>query len=66
MTTSQTAQETDIHPGHGPILEPPEGPQSLLACICGGLLELEPDTKTAQLNRFQGHLEEERREALSA
>ncbi|WP_241720629.1 hypothetical protein [Streptomyces lydicus] len=55
-------QEIDSHPGHSPILEPPEGP-SALACTCGGLLELKTDTKTVQLNLFHGHLEEIRRES---
>jgi hypothetical protein len=64
LTATPTApQETDFHPGHSPILEPPEGPKSALACTCGGLLELKPDTKPAQLGCYQLHLDEVRREA---
>ncbi|MGW6145807.1 hypothetical protein [Streptomyces sp. NPDC055140] len=71
MTTSLTAaptnpQENDFHPGHSPILEPPEGPESALACTCGGLLELKPDTKPAQMARYHLHVEEVHAEALSA
>lgn len=63
LTATPTApQETDFHPGHSPILEPPEGPESALACTCGGLLELKPDTKPAQMGRYHLHLEEARRE----
>ncbi|MFI9772215.1 hypothetical protein ACIHJG_35935 [Streptomyces sp. NPDC052415] len=58
-------QETDFHPGHTPILEPPEGPDSALACTCGGFLELTPDTKPAQMSRYRLHLEEVRREVLN-
>ncbi|MFJ9580838.1 hypothetical protein ACIRQF_31170 [Streptomyces sp. NPDC101191] len=61
--TPATPQETDFRTGHSPILEPPEGPESALACTCGGLLELTPDTKPAQLGRYHLHLEEVCREA---
>ncbi|MFE5406621.1 hypothetical protein ACFQ9Z_35970 [Streptomyces sp. NPDC056580] len=57
MTITLTApQETNGHPGHSPILEPPEGPESALACTCGGLLEVKPDTKPAQMSRYQQHV----------
>ncbi|WP_234329462.1 MULTISPECIES: hypothetical protein [unclassified Streptomyces] len=63
MTSTLTPpQETDFYTGHSPILEPPEGPQSALACTCGGLLELELDSKPAQLGRYHLHLEDVRRE----
>ncbi|MFD5079554.1 hypothetical protein [Streptomyces sp. NPDC058371] len=66
MIATLTGRETEFHPGHGPILEPPEGPESALACTCGGLLELNPETKTAQIDRYHEHLEEVRRETYLA
>ncbi|MCQ1580412.1 hypothetical protein [Streptomyces parvus] len=68
MTSPLTAtptdpQETDFHPGHTPILEPPEGPDSALACICGGLLDLTPGPKPAKMARYRLHLAEARRES---
>ncbi|MET8816536.1 hypothetical protein ABZW47_31625 [Streptomyces sp. NPDC004549] len=62
MTATPAEDETEFHPGHSPILEPPEGPESALACICGGLLELKPATKPAQMDRYQEHLKEVRHE----
>lgn len=56
-------QGTTVHLGHGIILEPHEGPTSV-ACTCGGLLEPKPDTKSAQLARFEAHQEEARRESV--
>ncbi|MFF1678791.1 hypothetical protein ACFVYG_22465 [Streptomyces sp. NPDC058256] len=66
MPNSSTATPTDMqvtkfHPGHSTILEPLDEPCSL-ACTCGGLLEVKPDTKSAQLARFEDHLEQTRRE----
>lgn len=66
MTSSATTPPTEMpatefHPGHSPILEPPEGP-SAIACTCGGLLEPTPDAKHTQLARFHAHLEETSRE----
>ncbi|MFF7117504.1 hypothetical protein ACFY91_35080 [Streptomyces albogriseolus] len=64
LTATPTAlQERDYLPGHSPILEPPEGPDSALACTCGGLLVLKPDTQPAQKIVFDLHLEEVRRES---
>ncbi|MFJ5817284.1 hypothetical protein ACIQGT_25810 [Streptomyces sp. NPDC093108] len=64
LTSTPTAlQENDYPPGHSPIFWPPEGPESALACTCGGLLVLKPDTQPAQRAVFALHLEEVRREA---
>jgi hypothetical protein len=57
-------QENNLHVGHSPILEPPEGPESALACTCGGLLELRPASKSAQMSHYDLHLKEARHEAL--
>ncbi|MEU1076513.1 MULTISPECIES: hypothetical protein [unclassified Streptomyces] len=70
MTSTLTATPTALHemaypPGHSPILEPPEGPDSALACTCGGLLVLKPDTQPAQKVIFDLHLEEVRRASHS-
>jgi hypothetical protein len=67
MTNSLTAtptslQEPDVHPGHSPILEPPEGPESALACTCGGLLDLKPEAKPAKMDRYHLHLVDVRRD----
>jgi hypothetical protein len=56
---------TEFHPGHSPILEPPEGP-SALACTCGGLLDPTPGAKDTQLARFHAHLAETSREETLA
>ncbi|MET9110534.1 hypothetical protein [Streptomyces zhihengii] len=63
MTGTLTATPTALHemkhlPGHSPIMEPPEGPDSALACTCGGLLVPRPDTQPAQKIVFGLHLEE--------
>ncbi|MFH8257849.1 hypothetical protein [Streptomyces roseolus] len=64
VTAAPTAlQENDSPPGHSPIMEPPEGPDSALACTCGGLLVPKPDTQAAQKVVFDLHLEEVRRES---
>jgi len=68
MTSPLTAtptdpQETDFHPGHTPILELPGGPDSALACICGGLLDLTPGPKPAKMARYRLHLADARRES---
>lgn len=65
-TTPTDPQAPEFHLGHSPILEPPGGPESALACTCGGLLELKPDTKAAQMIRHHEHLEEVRRETFFA
>lgn len=62
LTPAPAEPVAEFHPGHSPILEPPEGPESALACTCGGLLELKPTTKPAQMNRHHEHVEEVRRE----
>ncbi|MFF8617065.1 hypothetical protein [Streptomyces sp. NPDC015350] len=58
MTTSPAEQAIEFRPGHSPIFEPPEGPESALACTCGGLLELKPTAKPDQMNRYHAHLKE--------
>ncbi|MEU5199021.1 hypothetical protein AB0G86_34120 [Streptomyces scabiei] len=64
LTATPTAlQEDDYPPGHSPIFWPPEGPDSALACTCGGLLVLKPDTQLSQRGVFGLHLEEVRRES---
>lgn len=50
-------QKIKLRPGHNLILEPLEEPCSV-GCTCGGLLEPAPDTKSAQLARYQSHLRE--------
>ncbi|MFI5864753.1 hypothetical protein [Streptomyces sp. NPDC051546] len=61
LTAPPTApSENDLHPGHSPILEPPEGPESALGCTCGGLLDLDPGPKPVKMIRFDQHVEEAR------
>lgn len=50
----------DFHPGHGAILEPPEGPKSALACTCGSLLELNRASKAIHMSTYRKHLAEVR------
>ncbi|MFD8664866.1 hypothetical protein OG728_39310 (plasmid) [Streptomyces microflavus] len=65
LATPPAEQEAEFHPGHSPILEPPEGPQSALACTCGGLLELKPATKQSHMGAYYAHVQEMQHELIA-
>ncbi|MGZ2361482.1 hypothetical protein LRE75_33190 [Streptomyces sp. 372A] len=63
IATPTAPRERNNPPGHSLILEPPEGPDSTLACTCGSLLVLKPATQPAQKIAFGLHLDEVRCES---
>jgi len=54
---------TESLPGHVILLEDTDTGQSAAACSCGGFLEPIPNSPTAQLARFHGHLSDTLAEA---